>query len=56
MIAAALDAVCRQMGLKDFASLAAKGTVDIWPEPVLQFADLHVPDAERQDRDLERGR
>jgi anaerobic selenocysteine-containing dehydrogenase len=36
----ALDTLCRQMGLKDFASLAAKGTVDIWPEPVPQFADL----------------
>jgi anaerobic selenocysteine-containing dehydrogenase len=39
----ALDALCRQVGLKDFASLAAKGTVDIWPEPVPQFADLHFP-------------
>jgi anaerobic selenocysteine-containing dehydrogenase len=39
----ALDTLCRQMGLKDFASLAAKGTIDIWPEPVPQFADLHFP-------------
>ena len=31
------------MGLQDFASLAAKGTVDIWPEPVLQFGDLQFP-------------
>ena len=31
------------MGLKDFASLAAKGTVDIWPEPVPQFGDLQFP-------------
>jgi anaerobic selenocysteine-containing dehydrogenase len=40
---AALDAICRQMGLKDFAGLAAKGTVDIWPEPVPQFAALRFP-------------
>src|SRR4029453_3757300 len=33
----ALDTLCRQMSLTDFASLAAKGTVDIWPEPVPQF-------------------
>jgi hypothetical protein len=39
----ALDEVCRQMGLTDFCTLAAKGTIDIWPEPVLQFADLAVP-------------
>jgi len=39
----ALDAVCRQMGLKDFGSLAVKGTVDIWPEPVPQFGDLTFP-------------
>jgi len=39
----ALDEVCRQMGLDDFAGLAAKGTIDIWPEPVLQFADLAFP-------------
>jgi len=39
----ALDTLCRQMGLKDFASLAAKGTVDIWPEPVPQFGDLRFP-------------
>jgi anaerobic selenocysteine-containing dehydrogenase len=36
-----LDTLCRQVGLGDFASLAAKGTVNVWPEPVLQFADLH---------------
>jgi anaerobic selenocysteine-containing dehydrogenase len=39
----ALDALCRQVDLKDFASLSAKGTVDIWPEPVPQFADLRFP-------------
>jgi anaerobic selenocysteine-containing dehydrogenase len=40
---AALDALCRQTGTGDFKRLAAKGTVDIWPEPVLQFADLAFP-------------
>jgi anaerobic selenocysteine-containing dehydrogenase len=39
----ALDTLCRQMGLRNFASLAAEGTVDIWPEPVPQFADLAFP-------------
>jgi anaerobic selenocysteine-containing dehydrogenase len=39
----ALDILCRQVGLKDFASLSARGTVDIWPEPVPQFADLRFP-------------
>jgi anaerobic selenocysteine-containing dehydrogenase len=39
----ALDTLCRQMGIQDFASLAAKGTIDIWPEPVPQFADLRFP-------------
>jgi anaerobic selenocysteine-containing dehydrogenase len=39
----ALDTLCRQMSLKGFAGLAAKGTVDIWPEPVPQFADLAFP-------------
>jgi anaerobic selenocysteine-containing dehydrogenase len=39
----ALDALCRQMGLAGFASLAARGTIDIWPEPVAQFADLAFP-------------
>lgn len=39
----ALDALCRQTGLADFAALAAKGTVDLSPEPVLQFADLAFP-------------
>jgi anaerobic selenocysteine-containing dehydrogenase len=38
-----LDNVCQQVGLRDFTSLAAKGTVDLWPEPVPQFADLHFP-------------
>jgi anaerobic selenocysteine-containing dehydrogenase len=38
-----LDGLCRQVGLRDFASLAAKGTVEIWPEPVPQFADLRFP-------------
>jgi anaerobic selenocysteine-containing dehydrogenase len=31
------------MGIQDFASLAARGTIDIWPEPVPQFGDLHFP-------------
>jgi len=39
----ALDTLCRQVGLADFASLAAKGTVNIWPEPVPQFGDLQFP-------------
>jgi anaerobic selenocysteine-containing dehydrogenase len=39
----ALDILCRQVGLKDFASLSARGTVDLWPEPVPQFADLRFP-------------
>jgi anaerobic selenocysteine-containing dehydrogenase len=39
----ALDTICRQVGLPDFKTLAAKGTVDIWPEPVLQFADRTFP-------------
>ncbi|HEU4826082.1 MAG TPA: molybdopterin-dependent oxidoreductase [Dongiaceae bacterium] len=38
-----LDALCRQTGLRDFAGLAAKGTVDIRPEPMPQFADLAFP-------------
>jgi anaerobic selenocysteine-containing dehydrogenase len=40
---AALDSLCRQIGLQDFASLAAKGTTDIWTEPVPQFGDLQFP-------------
>jgi len=39
----ALDALCSRMGIADFASLAAKGTIDIWPEPVPQFGDLQFP-------------
>ena len=39
----ALDTLCRQMGLKNFANLAAKGTVEIWSEPVPQFGDLRFP-------------
>jgi anaerobic selenocysteine-containing dehydrogenase len=39
----ALDTLYRQVGLPDFASLAAKGTADIWSEPVPQFADLRFP-------------
>jgi anaerobic selenocysteine-containing dehydrogenase len=39
----ALDALCRQMDIGDFKRLAAKGTIDIWPEPVPQFADLAFP-------------
>jgi anaerobic selenocysteine-containing dehydrogenase len=39
----ALDALCRQMNIGDFKRLAAKGTIDIWPEPVPQFADLAFP-------------
>lgn len=38
-----LDTICRQVGLPDFKSLAAKGTVNIWPAPVLQFADRKFP-------------
>ena len=32
-------------GVADFASLAAAGTVDVFPEPVVQFADLRFPTA-----------
>lgn len=39
----ALDTICRQVGLPDFKTLAAKGTVDIWADPVLQFADRVFP-------------
>jgi anaerobic selenocysteine-containing dehydrogenase len=39
----ALDALCSRMGIADFASLATKGTIDIWPEPVPQFGDLQFP-------------
>ncbi|WP_119300980.1 molybdopterin-containing oxidoreductase family protein [Dongia deserti] len=39
----ALDTLCRQVGLEGFAGLAAKGTVDIWQEPVPQFANLRFP-------------
>jgi anaerobic selenocysteine-containing dehydrogenase len=39
----ALDALCRQVGVGDFASLAAKGTIDIWSEPVPQFGELSFP-------------
>jgi len=39
----ALDTLCRQVGLDDFGTLAAKGTTDIWPEPVPQFGDLRFP-------------
>ena len=38
-----LDTICRQVGLTDFKTLAAKGTIDVWPEPVLQFADRIFP-------------
>jgi anaerobic selenocysteine-containing dehydrogenase len=38
-----LDSLCQQAGLPDFASLAAKGTVDTRPEPVPQFAELAFP-------------
>jgi anaerobic selenocysteine-containing dehydrogenase len=38
-----LDTICRQVGLSDFKTLAAKGTIDVWPEPVLQFADRIFP-------------
>ena len=44
-------------GLKDFASLAAKGTSGhLWPEPVLQFADLTFPTPSGKIEILERGR
>ena len=40
IIATLLD----QVGLDgDFAALAEKGTVALWPEPVIQFADLAFP-------------
>jgi anaerobic selenocysteine-containing dehydrogenase len=39
----ALDTLCRQAGLADFASLAAEGTVDLSPEPIMQFSDLAFP-------------
>jgi anaerobic selenocysteine-containing dehydrogenase len=39
----ALAALCRQMDIGDFKRLAGKGTIDIWPDPVLQFADLTFP-------------
>lgn len=39
----ALDALCKQVGVEGFASLSAKGTTDIWPEPVPQFVDLRFP-------------
>ncbi len=39
-----ISAVLRQTGLEeDFGSLAAKGTVPISPEPVVQFADMAFP-------------
>ncbi len=38
-----LDTLCRQTGLADFASLAAKGTVDLTSAPQLHFADLAFP-------------
>ena len=39
-----ISAVIRQTGLEeDFDSLAAKGTVPISGEPVIQFADLEFP-------------
>jgi anaerobic selenocysteine-containing dehydrogenase len=41
--AAALDRLCRQAGLADFATLARSGTIDIWPDPVPQFAGLVFP-------------
>ena len=40
---AALDALCHQMEIRNFASLASKGTIDVGTEPVLQFADLQFP-------------
>jgi anaerobic selenocysteine-containing dehydrogenase len=41
--AAMLDALARQTGLGGFAALKEKATVDLTPEPVLQFADLRFP-------------
>lgn len=41
--ATALNTLCRQAGLPDFATLAARGTIDLWPEPVMQFGDLAFP-------------
>lgn len=40
---AMIEALCRQVGIASFADLAAKGTVDLSPDPVLQFADLQFP-------------
>ena len=42
--AAVLATVLRKVGLaEDFAMLAAKGTVPVSPEPLIQFADLRFP-------------
>jgi anaerobic selenocysteine-containing dehydrogenase len=41
----ALDALCGQMGIGDFRRLSGKGTIDIWPDPVPQFADFAFPTA-----------
>ncbi|HVT51020.1 MAG TPA: molybdopterin-dependent oxidoreductase, partial [Dongiaceae bacterium] len=41
--AAILDTLARQAGLPDFASLKAKGTVDLQSEPVPLFPDLAFP-------------
>lgn len=38
--AAILDNLARQLGQPDFATLKQAGTVQRWPEPVLQFPDL----------------
>ena len=40
-----LDTLARQTGLQDFASLKAKGTVDLAADPVPLFADLKFPTA-----------
>ena len=50
--AAVLATVLRKAGLvEDFATLAAKGTVPVSPEPLMQFADLHLSHPERAHRD-----
>jgi anaerobic selenocysteine-containing dehydrogenase len=42
--AAILDELCRQTGVKGgFAALKAKGTVELFAEPLLQFADGRFP-------------
>ena len=48
-----LDTLCRQVGLKDFASLAPKGTVDMARSRCCS-SPTFIPDTQRQDRDRQR--